>query len=227
MKKSLLLIIAVIAISSCKTNKSMEQTVLDTDLKKASYSLGVTAGTYYLRQGFDSVDVDAFSDGFRAAISGGELQMNEAEANMFLQDFFTKASTAGAEKAKAEGAAFLEENGKREGVITTESGLQYEVINEGTGAHPRLTDKVRTHYHGTLINGTVFDSSVERGEPISFKVDGVIAGWTEALQLMKVGAKWRLFIPYDLAYGERGAGQDIGPFSTLIFDVELLGIETE
>ncbi len=129
------------------------------------------------------------------------------------------------EEMKKEGQEFLAENGERDGVISLESGLQYEVINEGTGATPALTDKVRTHYHGTLIDGTVFDSSVERGEPISFPVNGVIAGWTEALQLMKVGSKWRLFVPFDLAYGERGAGQDIGPFATLIFEVELLEIE--
>ena len=136
---------------------------------------------------------------------------------MFLQEFFTKASVVKSGEMKMEGEEFLAVNGRREGVISLESGLQYEVINEGTGASPALTDKVKTHYHGTLIDGTVFDSSVERGEPISFPVNGVIAGWTEALQLMKVGSKWRLFVPYDLAYGERGAGQDIGPFATLIF----------
>ena len=226
LKKSILLFMfAGLLVSSCKVNKNVENSVLDTDLQKASYSLGVTAGSYYLQQGFDSLDLEAFYNGFSTSMKEGELQMTEEECSVFLQEFFTKASTAKADDMKKEGQEFLAENGKREGVITLVSGLQYEVINEGTGAIPALTDKVKTHYHGTLLDGTVFDSSVERGEPISFPVNEVIAGWTEALQLMKVGAKWRLFVPYDLAYGERGAGQDIGPFATLIFEVELLEIE--
>ncbi len=224
-KSILLFMFAGLLVSSCKVNKGMENSVLDSDLKKASYSLGVTAGSFYLQQGFDSLNVEAFFNGFSTAMEEGELQMSEEECNMFLQEFFTKASVAKTEELKKEGQEFLEENGKREGVISLESGLQYEVINEGTGASPSLTDKVKTHYHGTLLDGTVFDSSVERGEPISFSVDGVIAGWTEALQLMREGSKWRLFVPYDLAYGERGAGQDIAPFATLIFEVELLEIE--
>ncbi len=124
-----------------------------------------------------------------------------------------------------EGEKFLAENAKKQGVFTTASGLQYEVIKMGDGPKPKATDKVKTHYHGTLINGKVFDSSVERGEPISFPLANVIPGWTEALQLMPVGSKFRLFIPYQLAYGERGAGADIKPYSALIFEVELLGIE--
>ena len=225
LKKSIILLMITGLIASCNVNRTMEKTVLDSDLKKASYSLGVTAGSYYLQQGFDSLNLAAFYNGFSTAMEEGELQMSEDECNMFLQEYFTKASEVESDDMKKEGQEFLTENGKREGVVSLESGLQYEVINEGTGATPALTDKVRTHYHGTLIDGTVFDSSVERGEPISFPVNGVIAGWTEALQLMKVGSKWRLFVPYDLAYGERGAGQDIGPFATLIFEVELLEIE--
>ena len=123
-----------------------------------------------------------------------------------------------------EGRKFLAANSKNEKVVTLESGLQYEVIKAGEGAKPSLNDQVTTHYHGTLIDGTVFDSSVERGQPASFPVNGVIKGWTEALQLMNVGSKWRLFVPYDLAYGERGAGPQIGPFTTLIFEVELISI---
>ena len=123
-----------------------------------------------------------------------------------------------------QGAAFLKKNGERAEVTTLKSGLQYEVIKEGDGPSPKATDKVTTHYHGTLIDGTVFDSSVQRNEPATFPVNGVIPGWVEALQLMKVGSKWRLFVPYNLAYGERGAGQAIKPFSTLIFEVELLKI---
>ena len=127
-------------------------------------------------------------------------------------------------QSKEKGEAFLADNAKQAGVITTESGLQYSVVTEGTGAKPTITDEVKVHYHGTLIDGTVFDSSVERGEPISFPVSGVIPGWTEALQLMSIGSKYKLFIPYQLVYGERGAGQQIGPYSTLIFEVELLDI---
>ena len=123
------------------------------------------------------------------------------------------------------GEKFLSENGKRDGVTTLASGLQYEVISEGNGPKPELTDMVETHYHGTLLDGTVFDSSVDRGETVSFPVNGVIPGWTEALQLMQVGAKWKLYIPYNLAYGENGAGAAIGPYSTLIFEVELIGIK--
>ena len=123
-----------------------------------------------------------------------------------------------------EGINFLRENGKREGVTTLASGLQYEVINDGTGPKPTIEDNVTTHYHGTLIDGTVFDSSVDRGEPASFPVGGVIKGWTEALQLMSVESKWKLYVPYELAYGERGAGPQIGPYSTLIFEVELISI---
>ena len=127
-------------------------------------------------------------------------------------------------KANEAGKTYLAENAKKEGVTTTESGLQYEVINSGKGAKPAPSDQVTVHYHGTLLDGTVFDSSVDRGEPASFPVGGVIKGWTEALQLMSVGSKWKLYVPYDLAYGERGAGAQIGPYSTLIFEVELISI---
>lgn len=210
---------------SCNVNNKMDKVNLDTEIEKVSYSLGVTAGAYYLKQGFDSIDIDAFTAGFKNAVKELDLQIPEEECNTILQDFFNKTAELKTEELKKEGAEFLEENSKKEGVVTLPSGLQYVVMVEGTGATPGLTDKVKTHYHGTLIDGTVFDSSVDRGEPISFPVNGVIAGWTEALQLMKVGSKWRLFVPYDLAYGERGSGPQIGPYSALIFEVELLDIE--
>ena len=210
---------------SCNVNKKMDKVNLDTEIEKVSYSLGVTAGAYYLKQGFDSIDIDAFTAGFKSAVKELDLQIPEEECNTILQEFFNKTAELKTEELKKEGAEFLEENSKKEGVVTLPSGLQYVVMVEGTGAIPELTDKVKTHYHGTLIDGTVFDSSVDRGEPTSFPVNGVIAGWTEALQLMKVGSKWRLFIPYDLAYGERGAGQLIGPYTALIFEIELLDIE--
>ncbi len=224
-KKIVILLIVAGFFMSCNVNKKMEKVNLDTELERVSYSLGVTAGAYYLKQGFDSIDIDAFTVGFKAAVKEMDLQIPEEECNTVLQEFFNKASEQKAEELQKEGAEFLAENAKREGVITLPSGLQYEVITEGTGPIPSATDKVKTHYHGTLIDGTVFDSSVEDGEPVSFPVNGVIAGWTEALQLMKVGSKWRLFVPYDLAYGERGAGQLIGPYTALIFDIELLEIE--
>ncbi|MDX2443927.1 MAG: FKBP-type peptidyl-prolyl cis-trans isomerase [Bacteroidales bacterium] len=223
-KKIVILLIIAGFFMSCNVNKKMEKVNLDTEIERVSYSLGVTAGAYYLKQGFDSIDIDAFTVGFKAAVKEMDLQIPEEECNTVLQEFFNKASEQKAEELQKEGAEFLAENAKREGVITLPSGLQYEVITEGTGPIPSATDKVKTHYHGTLIDGTEFDSSVG-GEPVSFPVNGVIAGWTEALQLMKVGSKWRLFVPYDLAYGERGAGQLIGPYTALVFDIELLEIE--
>lgn len=224
-KQFSILIIVAVLLMSCNVNNKMDKVNLDTEIEKVSYSLGVTAGAYYLKQGFDSIDIDAFTAGFKNAVKELDLQIPEEECNTILQDFFNKTAELKSEELKKEGAAFLEENSKKEGVVTLPSGLQYVVIVEGTGATPKLTDKVKAHYHGTLIDGTVFDSSVDHGEPVSFPVNGVIAGWTEALQLMKVGSKWRLFVPYDLAYGERGSGPQIGPYSALIFEVELLDIE--
>jgi FKBP-type peptidyl-prolyl cis-trans isomerase FklB len=153
-----------------------------------------------------------------------EPKISNAEAQKILQEYFSKQQELKSKKAIEEGENFLAENGKKKGVTTLESGLQYEVITKGEGAKPTLNDQVTTHYHGTLIDGTVFDSSVERGQPATFPVSGVIKGWTEALQLMSVGSKWKLFVPYNLAYGERGAGANIGPFTTLIFEVELISI---
>ena len=146
-------------------------------------------------------------------------------ANQLVRDHIGKKKEAAKQKNKLEGEAFLKQNAERKEVITLESGLQYEVLTEGTGQVPSADDKVSVHYHGTLIDGTVFDSSVQRGQPTSFPVTGVIKGWVEALQLMPVGSKWKLFIPSDLAYGERGAGGQIGPNAALVFEVELLGIE--
>jgi FKBP-type peptidyl-prolyl cis-trans isomerase FklB len=170
------------------------------------------------------IKIENFLSGMKEVINGKEPKINNDQALMIIQNYFAKKQSAMSEEKIDEGRTFLEENGKKEGVTTLESGLQYTVITEGTGPKPKLEDNVTTHYHGTLIDGTVFDSSVDRGEPASFPVGGVIKGWTEALQLMSVGSKWKLFVPYDLAYGERGAGQQIGPYSTLIFEVELLSI---
>lgn len=194
--------------------------------EKISYIIGRDMAGNLKKQGID-VNADAFVKGMKEALEGkpSALSQNEVqEAMMQLQqEMGAKQGAAASENQKA-GEAFLAENKNKEGVKTLPSGLQYEVLNEGTGKSPSASDKVTTHYHGTLIDGTTFDSSYERGQPATFPVNGVIAGWTEALQLMKEGAKWRLYIPSNLAYGAQGAGDVIGPNSTLIFDVELISV---
>ena len=190
-------------------------------MDKISYALGILLGANLKQQGFDQVDGASFLKSFEAVLNDGNLDMDINEANRMVQEYM--AGAAGKANAEA-GAAFLAENGKKEGVFTLASGMQYEIIKEGTGPKPTATDKVTTHYHGTLIDGRIFDSSVQRGQPATFPVNGVIPGWVEALQLMPTGSKWRLFIPPNLAYGPGGAGQDIGPNATLVFEVELLSI---
>ena len=182
-------------------------------------------------QGVESIDSDAIAKSFKDVFEGNNLEVTEAESLQFLQTYFKelqgKKQLADAEKAKAlaeEGVAYLAENSTKEGVTTTESGLQYEVLSKGEGSSPTPQDNVTVHYTGTLTDGTVFDSSVERGEPATFGVSQVIPGWTEALQLMSVGGKFRLVIPSELAYGQRGSGAKIAPNSTLVFEVELLKI---
>ncbi|TRZ03250.1 hypothetical protein DNTS_025205 [Danionella cerebrum] len=176
---------------------------------------------------FDGLDIDAVAAGLKAAFAGDEPAVSEDQIRAAFTVISQRMQAVEAEAAKAaagEGEAFLAENAKKAGIVVTESGLQYEVLVQGDGAKPSRSDKVRTHYHGTLIDGTVFDSSYNRGQPAEFPVGGVIAGWTEALQLMPVGSKYRLYIPHNLAYGERGAGGAIKPYSALVFDVELLAI---
>ena len=197
---------------------------------RASYALGADIGSNLKRQELD-LDAKALAAGISDAIGGktaltpAEVQETLAELRkQYMAQMESKAKVAGSKNLK-DGEDFLAANGKKDGVKTTASGLQYKVIKSGSGATPKPSDEVKVHYHGTLIDGTVFDSSVERGEPISFPVTGVIPGWVEALQLMKVGDKWQIYIPSKLAYGERGSGPKIGPNSALIFDVELLGIE--
>lgn len=178
----------------------------------------------FKREGIQGVDHSAFAKGFLDVMEEKSLDLNLDEANQLLQDFFTQMEAKKQNENIAVGLAFLAENGKKPGVVTLASGLQYEVLVEGNGAKPSATDKVKCHYHGTLIDGTVFDSSVQRGTPAVFPVNGVIQGWVEALQLMATGSKWRLTIPSTLAYGAHGAGQHIGPHTTLVFEVELLEI---
>ena len=204
---------------------------LKDDKDKVSYSIGLNIGKSMKKEGLD-INPDALAAAMKDVFAGAKLQLTDEEVQAVMQDFQKKMMAKqmavreeGLGKNKVEGEKFLAENKKKEGVKTTASGLQYKVIKDGTGKTPKATDTVKTHYRGTLINGTEFDSSYKRGEPAEFPVNGVIKGWTEALQLMKEGAKWQLYIPSDLAYGERGAGKDIGPNSTLIFDIELLSVK--
>jgi FKBP-type peptidyl-prolyl cis-trans isomerase FklB len=208
-----------------------ERLVLKDQKDKISYSIGMDIGNNLKRQSVD-IDPDILAQGIKDTFSGGKTLLTEQEFHdtmtAFQKEFRAKQierTKELAEKNKKEGEAFLAENKKKEGVITLPSGLQYKVIKEGTGNTPKLEDTVTVNYRGALIDGTEFDSSYRRGQPATFPVKGVIGGWTEALQLMKVGSKWQLFIPPALAYGERGAGRDIGPNATLVFDIELLSIK--
>ncbi len=194
---------------------------------RASYGVGRQLGDQVANAPFTGFNTEAALAGFADALNGADFQVEPDQINEAFREIQAIMQAAEAEQAKtmsADGQAFLDENAKKEGVTVTESGLQYEVLVAGEGEKPSASSTVRTHYHGMLIDGTVFDSSVDRGEPAEFPVNGVIAGWTEALQMMAVGSKWRLTIPYSLAYGERGAGGAIGPYATLVFDVELLAI---
>ena len=194
---------------------------------RVSYGVGRQMGEQLASNPFDGVDADAVAQGVLDALNGRESQVPRAALEEDFRIVGTRMQEKLEQQSKAQakvGEMFLAENAKKEGITVTASGLQYEIITAGTGEKPKASSRVKTHYHGTLIDGTVFDSSVERGSPIDFPVNGVIAGWTEALQLMPVGSKWRLYIPHNLAYGERGAGASIAPFSALIFDVELLDI---
>lgn len=201
-------------------------------MDQVSYSLGLNIGQQLKQMGLkDVLVIDDFAAAINDMLQGNPLKVNPQTAqnvlNAFFSDLEAKQQAAAAEAGKAArvaGEQFLAENAKREGVTVTASGLQYQVLTEGTGRQPKASDTVRCHYHGTLIDGTVFDSSVERGEPCEFGLRQVIAGWTEGVQLMKEGAKFRFFIPYNLAYGEHGAGASIPPYSALIFDVELLNV---
>jgi len=210
---------------------SASELKLDTPKNRISYTIGVNIGQDFKSQNMD-VDPDLLLMGLKDTLSGKELQLTEEEMVQEIQNFQQEMQVkmaaemeAKAAENKAAGEAFLAENAKQEGVVVTESGLQYKIIEPGQGDSPGPADVATVHYRGTLIDGTQFDSSYDRGQPASFPVGGVIPGWTEALQLMKPGAKWQLSIPAELAYGERGAGQDIGPNSTLLFDVELISVE--
>ena len=194
-------------------------------MDKVSYALGLGIGRQLSQMGATEIVADDFAQAIKDVVSGAELKISDSEAQTIVNKFFEEKQAAQAGAAKNEGENFLAENAKKEGVIVLPSGLQYQVLKEGTGKQPKATDQVECHYEGTLINGQVFDSSYQRGQAATFGLNQVIAGWTEGVQLMKEGAKYRFFIPYNLAYGERGAGQSIPPYAALIFDVELLAVK--
>lgn len=192
--------------------------------KKISYSLGMSVAQNLKTSGIEGLDVENFVNGFTATLNGESTEVTVQEMGQLLQTYFTELQEKQTKAAKEVGEAFLAENAKKDGVVTLDSGLQYKILKEGNGIKPAATNQVKCHYHGTLIDGTVFDSSVQRNQPATFPVNGVIPGWVEALQLMPLGSKWQLFIPSDLAYGAQGAGQSIPPHTTLVFEVELLEI---
>lgn len=216
---------------SAEEAKVVSELKLETPKDRISYTIGVNIGQDFKGQEID-VDTDLLLMGLKESLEGKELKLTDEEMVAEIQTFQQKMQEkmvaereASAGKNQAAGEAFLAENANKEGVVVTESGLQYKVLEAGEGDSPGAADVATVHYKGTLIDGTQFDSSYDRGQPATFPVGGVIPGWTEALQLMKPGAKWQLFIPSALAYGERGAGQDIGPNATLLFDVELVSVE--
>lgn len=227
--KLIYLVLAVLAASACSQVGVKKNAKLETAADSASYAIGVLVGTNNKQQvdmvpGGKDLDLELISTAFRLATVGETTAMTPEEANTIISTFIQTASAQEAQLNLEEGNAYLETNKAREGVQVTQSGLQYEIITEGTGAKPSPESTVEVHYHGTLIDGTVFDSSVDRGEPATFPVNAVIQGWTEALQLMPVGSKWKLYLPSAIAYGEQGGGGAIGPNSVLIFEVELLSI---
>ena len=231
MKKiSVLVATAIVAMGITSCGDSHKSASLKTAADSVSYAIGISTGAGYKENlktlPGDPANVDDLIAGFIQAIKGDSsaMKMTPQAAQAYVQTYFMEASARDAKKTKEEGEKFLAENKSKKDVFTTESGLQYQVVTEGTGDKPTATDKEKVHYTGTLLDGTKFDSSVDRGEPMEFPVNGVIKGWTEVLQLMPVGSKYIVWIPSDLAYGERGAGQDIKPNSTLKFEIELLEI---
>jgi FKBP-type peptidyl-prolyl cis-trans isomerase FklB len=197
---------------------------LNNEKSKLSYSLGVSIAQNLTQQGLGDVDADIFAKAVATVLNGENTEISAEEANKTINEYLTAKQAEIAAKAGEEGKKYLEENANRDEISTTASGLQYEVLEEGTGASPSETSEVTVHYTGKLVDGTVFDSSVERGQPATFPLNRVIVGWTEGLQLMKEGAKYRFHIPYNLAYGENGTGP-IPPYATLIFDVELIEVK--
>lgn len=223
--KTIFIIALAVSTSFACQNMKNSSAELDTELDTISYSLGVSIAENVQRMGLEDVNETAFAQGIKDFLTDQEnVKVQPDMANQLIQAYMTSLREVEMEKNKEASEQFLEENKTKEGVQVTESGLQYKVLEEGTGPSPEEGDRVRVHYTGKLIDGEVFDSSVERGEPAVFGVGQVIPGWTEALTMMKVGGKWELYIPSELGYGQRGAGERIGPNSALIFEVELLDI---
>ena len=235
---------ALFVCAALNLSAAEDNPLVKTQKDKISYSIGLDIGRNITNSQID-INLDALAAGLKSVITGSKPLLTEEESKEVMNAFRTEMqakqqarmkemqakqaekSKEQADKNKKEGEEFLAENKKKPGVVTTASGLQYKVITAGTGKKPAASDSVTTHYRGTLINGTKFDSSYDRGEPASFAVGGVIKGWTEALQLMPVGSKWQLFIPSELAYGDRGTGREIGPNATLLFDIELISIDAK
>ena len=224
MKKYIRIALIVSVISSCQ-NLNQQKFNFDeaNELEKVSYSIGINVATSIKSEGLDSINSFYISKGFQDVFENKDLAINIEESNKIIGEYFNKKQDAKNQRLAIDSKIFLEENKQKDGVMTTESGLQYLILSEGRGNNPTLNDNVTVHYHGTLIDGTIFDSSVDRKQPATFPLNGVIPGWQEALQMMSVGSKWKIFIPSELAYGESGTGA-IGPNSTLIFEVELLSI---
>ena len=224
MKKYIKIALVVSVISSCQ-NLTQQKFNFDeaNELERVSYSIGINVATSIKSEGLDSINSFYISKGFQDVFENKDLAIDIDESNKIIGEYFNKKQDAKNQRLAVDSKIFLEKNKQKDGVMTTESGLQYLILSEGRGNNPTLNDNVTVHYHGTLIDGTIFDSSVDRKQPATFPLNGVIPGWQEALQMMSVGSKWKIFIPSELAYGESGAGA-IGPNSTLIFEVELLSI---
>lgn len=217
--------VITILFLSILISTSLKAQTLKTDKDTMSYSIGVLVANSLKQQGFSDLNVDLFAQAVNTVLKGETPIMTPQQCETEVTRISQKSKGAQFAANKTAGEEFLAQNKLRKEVYTTASGLQYEILKMGDGPRPKATDKVNVHYHGTLINGEVFDSSVDRGEPITFGLNQVIKGWTEVVQLMPVGSKFRTYIPYDLAYGDRGAGGSIQPYSALIFEIELLGIE--
>jgi FKBP-type peptidyl-prolyl cis-trans isomerase len=226
--KLVLLAASMLAVVSCNNQNRSGKASLDNEIDTISYCFGVSMGNNFKQGGLDTVDPYIMADAISEVYADKETKFTVTQANQILQQYFSKLQQKKAQKNLEEGEAFLEQNKTKDSIQTTESGLQYKIIEEGNGPVPQSGDKVKVDYTGSLVDGTVFDSSVERGQPLEISVDRVIPGWSEALKMMPVGSHWKLYIPADLAYGERPPrGSSIEPNMTLIFDVKLLSIEDQ